>query len=137
MMMRSIAISVMSGACLGREISRSLTSCLQLLARMPAFAFYLIGTIVVWYIRPYSCTHYVETWQGLLAISISVSSTTIALSYLAWPVNDKEDTWMMNVRAGLLCVTLESVQLVPKDRALSTVKRFCMYIEDKKRDDVG
>lgn len=76
-------------------------SVVQLLARMPAFAFFLVGTIIVWYIRPYSCTHYVETWLGLLPISISVSSTTMALSYLAWPVNDDENTWMMNVRTSL------------------------------------
>lgn len=69
----------------------------QLLARMPAFGFFLIGNLAAWYTRPYSCVHYVESWLGVEAIFIALTSTAVALSYLARPVSDNENAWMLNV----------------------------------------
>ena len=53
--------------------------------RLPAFGFFILSLLLLWYVKPFSCNSLVDTWFGMLPGQLAATAAVLLISFVGTP----------------------------------------------------
>ena len=53
--------------------------------RLPAFGFFILSLLLLWYVKPFSCNSLIDTWFGMLPGQLAATAAVLLISFVGTP----------------------------------------------------
>ena len=53
--------------------------------RLPAFGFFILSLLLLWYVKPFTCNSLIDTWFGMLPGQLAATAAVLLISFVGTP----------------------------------------------------